>query len=61
MDEPGFRAVAVVKVAHRCVVDSTERIVGLVRELVGEVDFGWRVVCGTGDVSGSSSLLGGDV
>ncbi|KAH9209022.1 hypothetical protein DL95DRAFT_467163 [Leptodontidium sp. 2 PMI_412] len=61
VDEPGFRAVAVVKVAQRCVVDSTERIVGLVRELVGEVDFGWRVVCGTGDVSGSSSLLGGDV
>ncbi|KAH6699780.1 hypothetical protein BKA61DRAFT_562223 [Leptodontidium sp. MPI-SDFR-AT-0119] len=61
VDEPGFRAVAVVKVAQRCVVDSTERIVGLVRELVGEVDFGRRVVCGTGDVSGSSSLLGGDV
>ncbi|KAH6664130.1 hypothetical protein B0J14DRAFT_494024 [Halenospora varia] len=44
VDEPGFRAVAVVEVAQRCVVDSTERIVGMVRELVGEVDFGWRVV-----------------
>lgn len=54
LNEPGFRAIAVIEVAQRCVVGSSERIVGLVKELVGELDFSYSV----GNPSGSSSVLG---
>ncbi|KAH7364340.1 hypothetical protein BKA65DRAFT_389211 [Rhexocercosporidium sp. MPI-PUGE-AT-0058] len=54
LNEPGFRAIAVIEVAQRCVVGSVERIVDLVRELVGELDFSYSV----GNPSGSSSFLG---
>lgn len=37
---------AVIEVAQRAMIESTGKIVGLVRELVGEVDFGWRVLDG---------------
>jgi len=49
VNEPGFRAVVVIEVAQRAVIDGTDRIVRLVRELVGEVDFSWRVVGGSED------------
>ncbi|KAH7417167.1 hypothetical protein BKA64DRAFT_291476 [Cadophora sp. MPI-SDFR-AT-0126] len=39
VNEPGFRSIAVIEVAQRCVVGSTQRITNLVRELVGELDF----------------------
>ncbi len=51
INESGFRAVAVIEVAQRCLVESLERIVAGVKELVGEVDFTWRVV----DVSTAGS------
>ncbi|KAG4438513.1 hypothetical protein IFR05_005987 [Cadophora sp. M221] len=54
LNEPGFRAIAVIEVAQRCVVGSSERIVDLARELVGELDFSYSV----GNPSGSSTLLG---
>ena len=54
MNEPGFRAVAVIEVAQRCLVDSVDRIVGHVKELVGEVDFSYYFV----GSSEASSVLG---
>jgi hypothetical protein len=53
LDEPGFRAIAVIEVAQRCLVGSVDRVAELVRELVGEMDFSWSVVGGTGSSSGS--------
>lgn len=44
LDEPGFRAVAVVETGQRCVVRSVGRCVERVRDIVGEVDFSFRVV-----------------
>lgn len=44
LDEPGFRALAVIKLAQSCVTDSLTRIVEPVRELVGEVDFSYHIV-----------------
>jgi len=55
LDEPGFRAVAVVETSQRCVVRSVERCVGRVRDIVGEVDFSFRVVVGE-----ESGLFEGD-
>lgn len=55
LNEPGFRAVAVIEVAQRAVVGGTERIRGLIRELVGELDFG-----GWGERGSVSSTLVGD-
>lgn len=54
LNEPGFRAIAVIEVAQRYVVGSSQRIVNLIRGLVGELDFSYS----TGNPSGSSSLLG---
>ena len=54
LNEPGFRAIAVIEVAQRCLVDSIHRIVDHVKELVGEVDFSYRMK----DVSDASSLGG---
>jgi hypothetical protein len=56
LNEPGFRAIAVIEVAQRCLVDSMDRIVDHVKELVGEVDFSYRIK----DVSDASSLVGGN-
>jgi hypothetical protein len=56
LNEPGFRAIAVIEVAQRCLVDSINRIVDHVKELVGEVDFSYRMK----DVSDASSLVGGN-
>ncbi|KFY46763.1 hypothetical protein V494_00343 [Pseudogymnoascus sp. VKM F-4513 (FW-928)] len=44
LNEPGFRALAVIKLAQSCMADSLTRIVEPVRELVGEVDFGYHIV-----------------
>jgi hypothetical protein len=44
MNEPGFLAFAVIELAHTCLVDSVDRIVGLIRDLVGEVDFSYQIV-----------------
>jgi hypothetical protein len=54
LNEPGFRAIAVIEVAQRCLIDSIHRIVDHVKELVGEVDFSYRMK----DVSDASSLGG---
>jgi hypothetical protein len=54
INEHGFRAVAVIEVAQRCLVDSVDRIVGHVKELVGEVDFSYYFV----GSSEASSVLG---
>ncbi|KAE9381490.1 hypothetical protein N431DRAFT_458077 [Stipitochalara longipes BDJ] len=56
LNEPGFRAIAVIEVAQRCMADSINRIVAHVKELVGEVDFSYRIK----DVSEASSVLGGN-
>ncbi|OBT67378.1 hypothetical protein VE03_03053 [Pseudogymnoascus sp. 23342-1-I1] len=44
LNEPGFRALAVIKLAQSSVADSLIRIVEPVRELVGEVDFSYHIV-----------------
>jgi hypothetical protein len=44
INEPGFRAFAVIEVAHVCMVDSVNAIVKHVRDLVGEVDFSYEAV-----------------
>ena len=44
INEPGFRAFAVIEVAHVCMVDSVNSIVKQVRDLVGELDFSYKVV-----------------
>ncbi|PVH88337.1 hypothetical protein DL98DRAFT_478193 [Cadophora sp. DSE1049] len=54
VNEPGFRSIAVIEVAQRCVVGCTQRIVKLVRELVGELDFSYSIATPVG----SESLLG---
>lgn len=46
VNEDGYRAIAVIEVARGAVGHSVKRIVGLVRELVGEVGFGLRVLDG---------------
>jgi hypothetical protein len=43
LNEPGFRPIAVIEVAQRCLVDSINMIVEHVKELVGEVDFSYNV------------------
>jgi hypothetical protein len=43
INEPGFRAFAVIEVAHVCLVDSISVIVKNVRELVGEVNFSYQI------------------
>jgi hypothetical protein len=44
VNEDGYRAVVVIEVAQRAIVHSVGQIVELVRELVGELDFGYSVV-----------------
>jgi hypothetical protein len=55
INEPGFRAVAVIEVAQMFLVDSVASIVKHVRELVGEVDFTYRIK--SESVGTSSSAL----
>ena len=43
INEPGFRALAAIKLAQTCMADSLVRIVEPVRELVGEVDFTYHI------------------
>ena len=57
VNEEGYRAVVVVEVAQRAVMHGVERIVGLVRELVGEVDFGYVVVPQSEEVVGSGDSV----
>jgi hypothetical protein len=56
LNEPGFRVIAVIEVAQRCLVDSINRIVDHVKELVGEVDFSYHIK----DVSDASSVVDGN-
>jgi hypothetical protein len=49
VNEDGYRAVVVIEVAQRAIVHSVGKIVELVRELVGVVDFGYSVVGQGGD------------
>lgn len=44
LNEPGFRALAAIKLAQSCMADSLSRIVDPVRELVGEVNFSYQIV-----------------
>lgn len=53
INEPGFRAFAVIEVAHVCMVDSVSGIVKHVRNLVGEVDFSYQVVGSSARTSSS--------
>ncbi len=55
LDQPGFRAIAVIEVAHGCLIDSMDVIVGLVRDLVGEVDFSYQIIHGS--TTSSSSMM----
>lgn len=55
LNEPGFRAIAVIEVAQRCLVSSVDRIVELMKELVGEIDF--SVSYSGGSNSASESVL----
>ena len=55
LNEPGFRAIAVIEVAQRCLLDSMNRIVEHVKELVGEVDFSYKIR----NVSAGSSVSEG--
>jgi hypothetical protein len=56
VNETGFRAIAVIEVAQRSLVDSINKIADHVKELVGEVDFSYRMR----NVSDSSSLVDGN-
>jgi hypothetical protein len=56
VNETGFRAIAVIEVAQRSLVDSVNKIADHVKELVGEVDFSYRMR----NVSDSSSLVDGN-
>jgi hypothetical protein len=56
LNEPGFRPIAVIEVAQSCLIDSVNRIVDHVKELVGEVDFSYRIR----NASDSSSLVDGN-
>lgn len=51
INESGFRAFAVIEVAHLCIVDSVASIVGHVKELVGEVDFTYHVRTSSAETS----------
>jgi hypothetical protein len=55
LDQPGFRAIAVIGVAHECLTDSMDVIVGLVRDLVGEVDFSYQIIHSS--TTSSSSMM----
>jgi uncharacterized membrane protein YgcG len=59
LNEPGFRAIAVIEVAQRCLVRSLDGIVECVKELVGEMDFSYRVEGGSGSGSGGGGGGGG--
>jgi hypothetical protein len=59
LNEPGFRELAVMELAHKCLVDSVDTILGLVKDLVGEVDFSYHVV--NNSAAMSSSGLGENV
>lgn len=52
---PGYPAFAAIEVASYCLIDSVQNIVGLVRELVGELDFRFEVV-GTSAKASSDGL-----
>jgi hypothetical protein len=45
--EPGYSSFAVVQIGTRLVIDDLRKILRVVKELVGELDFSWHVV-GTG-------------
>jgi hypothetical protein len=63
INEPGFRAFAVIEVSHLCMVDSVSNIMKHVRELVGEVDFSYQIVgtsSGTNARTSSSALDSGN-
>jgi hypothetical protein len=40
-------------VAHECLIDSMDVIVGLVKDLVGELDFSYSIMNTTGTSGGS--------
>ena len=42
--EPGYSSFAVMQVGTRCVIDDLRKILGIVRGLVGELDFSFHVV-----------------
>lgn len=47
IEEPGYSAYAVMQVTSSLVTDDLKRLVDLVKDLVGEVDFSFRVVEGS--------------
>ncbi len=56
LNEPGFRPVAVIEVAQKSLIDSVDRIVEDIKELVGEVNFSYHFQSD----SASSSVLDGN-
>ncbi|KAJ5782315.1 hypothetical protein N7457_004089 [Penicillium paradoxum] len=51
--EPGFAAFAVLQISTRCIVGDVERLLRLVKTLVGELDFSFHAV-GTGESMAAS-------
>lgn len=56
INEPGFRAFAVIEVANYCLVDSAANILKHVKDLLGEVDFTYQIK--TSSARTSSTLIG---
>jgi hypothetical protein len=54
LDEPGFRAVAVIEVAQRCLINSVDQVLKHVRELVGELDFSYQLAKSSESLSKTS-------
>jgi hypothetical protein len=44
INEPGYAAFAVMQMSARCISGDVDRLLGAVRDLVGEMDFMLRVV-----------------
>jgi hypothetical protein len=57
VQEPGYSAYAVIQVASSLVTDDLRRLVELVKDLVGEVDFSFRVGVGS-EISSEGSEEG---
>ncbi|KAK5738191.1 hypothetical protein LTR17_006221 [Elasticomyces elasticus] len=53
--EPGYSSFAVIQIGTRCVIDDLRKLLALVKELVGELDFSYHVVSTTDATRNNSS------
>ncbi|TKA79513.1 hypothetical protein B0A55_02439 [Friedmanniomyces simplex] len=53
--EPGYSSFAVIQIGTRCVIDDLRKVLQLVKELVGELDFSYHIVSTTDPTRNSSS------